>query len=277
MQTLKEAIRKARLRKAGSADDVRAFMGETAKARTEELFEELQDTVISSSRELVIAEIKKATESLKDGDKGDKGDKGDTGVGLRGKQGPPGKAIRGKQGPPGKDGIGKKGDKGDPGQDGRDIKKSDLLKLINSIDNGINLTTIKGLDAYLKNLQRSIREKSAGSGRKHGGGMTIDAGSNITLIRNSNGRWTIAATASGSSNIATELVTAIQSGENATIDLTQLSHTYTSVLFISLDGAILMPNGNATLPGPTWNQSGNTATVYNANAAGIYLIQYLYA
>ncbi len=272
-KSLKDAIRRQRARKnaaQGSLDDIKAFMGDAAASRAEELFNEL----IEELKAIGLQELRTIASTVKKGDKGDsvKGDKGD--------KGDPGKSIIGKRGKPGKDGVVKKGDRGLPGKDGREMSVNDLLRKLNSKDAGINITTVKGLETALKNLQINIRnqmQKQVAVKRQGGGGMTIDAGSNVTLTRNSNGRWTIAATSGGGSNLATEKLTPTQVGSDITLDLTALAHTSTGVLFVTRNGQVLLPNGSAALEGSSWSQSSSTVTVYNADDTDKYLVQYMFA
>lgn len=268
-KSLREAIRLSRQRKMGqnTPDEIRGFVETAVMLHTERLFE----VAIEDIRTEGIAELKKIASTIK---KGEKGDPGQTIVGPRGLAG---QSIEGPQGKAGTNGIGEKGDRGEPGKDGRDIKKSELLSKINEINNGIEIKTIKGLDIFLRNLQRAIREKKASTGKmNHGGGMTLAAGSNVTLTRNTNGTWTIAATGGGAS-IATEKLTPTTSGSDITLDLTTLAHTSTGVLLVTRSGQVIMPNGSAALPGSSWSQSGTTITVYNADNTDIYLVQYTYA
>lgn len=81
-------------------------------------------------------------------------------------------------------------------------------------------------------------------------------------------------------NLKTEAVTAgiTQVGDNVQINLTlALSEAFTAVQFVSRQGQVIMPNGNASLPGSSWSIAASTVTVYNADASDIFLIQYLYA
>ena len=80
---------------------------------------------------------------------------------------------------------------------------------------------------------------------------------------------------SGGTAPLTVAVTGTQVGDNTEIDLAQLPSTASYVLFVSLDGGLLMPNGNSGIPVPTWSQSGDIVTVYNAAATGKYLLQYV--
>jgi hypothetical protein len=267
-EKLRAAIRRRRQRNSDDTVNVRDFLQGAAAEEAEQLFDELRDHILAMAQ----SEIKELVSKVKKGNPGEEG--------KPGPKGEPGKSIRGpegKQGKPGRDGRGIKGDRGEAGKDGREISKKELLKKINDIDNGIKIKTISGLDAFLKNLQRAIREKVVGGAQKRGGGMTIEAGSNITLTRQSNGIWVVASTAAGGSNILTEQVTAVQSGDHVTIDLTQLANTSTGVLLVTRNGQVLLPNGSAGLPGSSWSQSGSTVTVYNADASEIFLVQYMYA
>lgn len=269
-KTLREAIRLSRQRKMGqnTPDEIRGFVETAVILHTERLFE----VAIEDIRTEGIAELKKIASTIK---KGEKGDPGQTIVGPRGLAG---QSIEGPQGKAGTNGIGEKGDRGEPGRDGRDIKKSELLSKINEINNGIEIKTIKGLDIFLRNLQRAIREKKASTGKmNHGGGMTLAAGSNVTLTRNTNGTWTIAATGGSGANVATEVLTATQSGSDITLDLTTLAHTFSAILFVTKNGQILLPNGSAAIPGSSWSRVGNTITVYNADASESFQVQYTYA
>ena len=272
---LRAAIRKRRLQSSGPQDEsLRDFLSETAAEEVEKIFEEVKASMMQMAKD----ELKRLLSTIKKGDKGEKGDKGADSRIIVGPRGPKGDSIRGpegKQGPPGK---AIRGEKGEPGKDGSEITYRQLMTKINSIPGGVKIQSVDGLKKLLDTLERMIRAK-VGEGRKHrhgGGGMTIDAGSNITLVRGSDGRWTISS-ASGGVNVATEAVTTVQSGDHVTIDLTQLANTSTGVLIVSKNGQMLMPNGSAGLPGSTWSQSGSTVTVYNADTSESYLIQYTYA
>lgn len=273
---LKIAIRRNRQKlNPQGTDPVASVMLDNAELKIEELFESL----LEDMKVMGMAELKKVAATIKRGEKGEKGStlilqgpKGDTGndgesiVGPRGPEGKQGKSI---QGP--------KGETGDRGTDGNEISHTVLMQKINSKSGTIEISTIRGLERYLRNLQQLIREKgkSGGGQRRHGGGMTLTAGTNITLTRNSNGTWTI--DSSTGSSISTEQVTPVASGSDVTIALSQLANTSTGVKFVSRNGQVLMPNGSGSLPGSSWSQSGSTVTVYNADESDIYLIQYSHA
>lgn len=190
-------------------------------------------------------------------------------------------------------------EKGDPGKDGKTPSDAKLLTLIkplipaplkletaNAVVEKINRSTkkiklsqIEDLDKELGRVSKDIRSISRQKGSNkmiHGGGMTLVAGSNVTLVRNTNGTWTVAASSGGSSSIATEKLTAVQNGSDVTLDLTGLAHTFVSLLFVTRDGQVLMPNGSAGFPGSSWSVSGSVVTVYNADAGNIYLVQYTF-
>jgi hypothetical protein len=76
--------------------------------------------------------------------------------------------------------------------------------------------------------------------------------------------------ASGASaNIATEIVSATQSGVDVTINLTSLSHTLSAI-------QIVFRNGQGLTPTSDYSITGNTLTIFSANAAEIFMIQYTY-
>jgi hypothetical protein len=93
-------------------------------------------------------------------------------------------------------------------------------------------------------------------------------GANITLTRTPNGVRVDAQGGSGGSSIAQQNVTAVQSGDNVTIDLTQLSNTYTSVLFVTQNGVMADQN--------RWSIVGDTLTLIDAYIEDTYQIQYTY-
>lgn len=222
--------------------------------------------------------------------KGEKGDTGDKGDSIVGPQGPQGESIVGPQGPKGDKGdsvtgprgpkgdkgdsiIGPKGEQGDPGIPGI---SPDIQKIVDSVIKDI-LSGKKLKASHISDLKRdidSLRELLMLGGYR-GGGDTVAAGNGVT-ITTVNGIKQINASGGSGANIATEVVTAVQSGTDVTIALSQLAHTYSSVLLTAKNGQILIPNGNAGLPGSSWSQSGNVVTVYNADATESFQIQYSY-
>lgn len=219
------------------------------------------------------------------GDKGDKGDdgeqgpKGEAGVGIDGTDGKDG-AV-GERGPAGRNGVdGLNGKSGKDGRNGKDGTAPAPQTIIDAVlrelaaGKFIKPEHVEGLGENIKSVKELVKFLKAGGFR--GGGMSLVSGSNVTIVQNPNGTYTISASGGGSSNLTTEKVVAVQVVDNATIDLTQLAHTFTSILFVTLEGAVLLPNGSAAIPTPSWSRTGNTITVYNANAAGAFLVQYTY-
>lgn len=92
--------------------------------------------------------------------------------GPAGKTGPKGESIVGPQGPAGKDGsqgpAGKDGPQGPAGKDGSPDTPKQIVAKINTLEEAIEIKTIKGLKKLLTDLLRS----NAGSkGKQNGGGM----------------------------------------------------------------------------------------------------------
>lgn len=82
---------------------------------------------------------------------------------------------------------------------------------------------------------------------------------------------------SNGGNIASQFVTAIASGNNVQIDLTQLTNNFQEILFITKNGQIM----NMGIPNPNdftsqWSRSGDIVTVYTASVSDSYFIQYRY-
>lgn len=80
----------------------------------------------------------------------------------------------------------------------------------------------------------------------------------------------------GTANIAMEKLNGTQSGGNITLDLTQLANPYTGILLITRNGQVVAPGTDPGDGSSRWSKSGNTITVYNADAGEIFLVQYTY-
>lgn len=76
----------------------------------------------------------------------------------------------------------------------------------------------------------------------------------------------------GGTNTATDKVTPVTSGNNITLDLTTLSHVFTTIQFVTKNGQTLDPN-DATYG---WSRSVNTITVLNASNTDVFLVNYNY-
>lgn len=102
------------------------------------------------------------------------------------------------------------------------------------------------------------------------GAASINFGNNLTVTRSGNGVRVDGPSGGSGVNVATEKVTPAQSGNNITLDLTTLAHTFIAVLLVTRQGQVL-------LPATDFSQGGNTITVFNADAASeSFLVQYTY-
>jgi|SRR5665213_2997911 len=102
------------------------------------------------------------------------------------------------------------------------------------------------------------------------GFTTIDLTGTLTGTDEGNGIVDIAGSGGGAgTNVDTQVVTAVQSGANVTLDLTTLPHVFVAV-------EVVFRNGQALQPIAYWSLSGSTVTVTNADAGDIYMVQYTY-
>lgn len=93
-----------------------------------------------------------------------------------------------------------------------------------------------------------------------------------TLVGADEGGGVVGITGSGGgsgTNVDTRVVTAVQSGSDVTIDLTQLPHPFVAV-------EVVFRNGQAITPIAYWSLVGNIVTIFNADAGESYMIQYTY-
>lgn len=109
-----------------------------------------------------------------------------------------------------------------------------------------------------------------------GGGTTVSQGSNITLVPLADGTVQINASGGGSgTNVVTQYaLTAVQSGSDVTIDLTQLTHWASFVNLVAL-----YRNNQVQTQGTAYDFTitGSTITVFNASAGDIFNTTYAYA
>ena len=187
-----------------------------------------------------------------------------------------------------------KGDKGDPGDEGKpgedaDVrliaaeiskslpKASDLLnqvmeKLKNTQGGKVQkLDEDKLFEGFLKRIKKD--KSLVIEDLKDGQGFIF----NSTRYKFSDLMRGAGGGSSAGTNVITEQVTGTQAGDDVTIDLAQLSHTFDTILFVTRNGQVIMPNGSSFLPGSSWSISGDIVTVYNAAAEDIFLVQYTYA
>jgi len=184
MPTLKEAIAKAKKQKDFNPENWREFFNQIAKDVVFSHFKELEENLKEEAEKFIEDYIDELlVGKLQPKFKGDKGDNPSE-MELIGLIKPlipePLKGDPGEEGRPGKDGEngrdslvpGPKGDKGDegkPGKDGSPDTPEQIINKINTLEEKIEQKTIKGLPAFLKNLQNSFREATRKS--QTGGGM----------------------------------------------------------------------------------------------------------
>lgn len=73
----------------------------------------------------------------------------------------------------------------------------------------------------------------------------------------------------GGASVATEVLTAVQSGADITLDLTALAHTFVAI-------EVVFRNGQGVTPVTGWSRTANTITVFNADPTEIFMVQYTY-
>jgi len=126
---------------------------------------------------------------------------------------------------------------------------------------------VKELEPLLVQLIQKYIPKQKKKMRAGGGGDIVIAGTGIS-ISSSGGIKTISTSLTGVQSTS-ERVTVTQAGDNVTIDLTQLSNTYTGVLFIQRNNMFITPTDD-------YSQSGDTVTVFNAVASDVFVVGYTY-
>lgn len=97
----------------------------------------------------------------------------------------------------------------------------------------------------------------------------LDLGTGLSGTDEGNGLAGLTGSASAGSNIATQELTPTQSGSNITLDLTMLSHSFVAI-------ELVFRNGQRITPISSWSISGNTITVFNADATEEFAVQYTY-
>lgn len=252
----------------------------------------------------VMGEIPKG-EPGKDGEKGEKGDS------VRGPRGPEGRTVVGPQGPMGPRGLIGEGREGRPGRTparGIDyMHDGDMFVISNEAKTRVLeelkpkelWSLIKKLEKEVKDLQTRPEGSRRGLpeimfGRNGGGGgarvffydegdplgqdtQDVDfRGSGVSATRvGTRVVVTISGGGGGGTNILTEKVVATQSGDNALVDLTQLTHPYVVIEWIAARGRIYDPG--STDPGEGWTQAGDIATLYGTDANSKIQVCYTYA
>ena len=163
----------------GIIDEVKKIVREEFERAIAEARKEMRDET-DMTRESFKKEIKATMQSsyveyLKKTIPHIKGEKGDSIIGPTGLMGP--KPIMGidyKIPKEGKDGIdgkdGERGKDGSKGERGSPDNAEQIADKLNTLTQAIDRSVIKGLDTFLINLQRSIKEKRAQFGGGGGGG-----------------------------------------------------------------------------------------------------------
>lgn len=201
-----------------------------------------------------------------EGPMGPQGPQGETVVGPEGPQGPVGpEGPMGPEGPIGPKGetiVGPQGPQGLKGDKPKHRWVGTTIQFENPDGTWGRAVDLKGKDGELVQFLH-----------RGGGVNTLTAGTNITITSDGNGGYTISANAGLNASI--EKVVAVASGSDVTIDLTQLANTYTAVLLVTRQGQAITP-GAKVGDFSSWEKSGDTITIYNADAGEDFLIQYAY-
>ena len=162
--SLKQAIRRQRLKQADPNQDMRAFVLATIETVTASHLEEMHDQIIAEVERLHGKELNRRMQQQLKGDKGDAGLQGRPGLtGARGPQGEPGIGKPGPQGTPGAEGPA-----GKPGKDGSPDTPDQVVAKVNTAKSKINRSAIEGLDEAFTNLRTAVSQRSSTRG---GGGM----------------------------------------------------------------------------------------------------------
>lgn len=197
---------------------------------------------------------------LTPGPVGERGERGETGppgqtiigpVGPRGEKGDSIKGDTGSQGQRGERGVqGEKGDQGDAGKDAI-VDLDDVFEtFVERIrkEKSIDISQVRNANSFIFGGKRyKIAELM------HGGAGTTTAGKNVTTQY---------------------LLTAVQSGSDVTIALSQLTH------FATLDTLIAVYRNNVPqTEGASYNFTATptTVTIFGADASEIYNLTYSYS
>lgn len=229
---------------------------------------------LSSLLSEAITERKRIIE-LPEGKKGERGE-----VGPAGPQGEPGIGVNGRDG---KDGVSP-----DPLRVAqiatalitkpKDGTAPELNTIVEAVIEALKEKDSLGIGEKLEGISNEITSyrqqmawKQAG---QHGGGTTVSAGSNITLVPQADGTVEINASGGGSgTNVATQYqLTAVAAGADATIALSQLTNfaTFSDLIAVYQNNVMLTEGLNFTL-------AGSTVTVINGTDSDIYNVTYSYA
>ncbi len=234
--------------------------------------------IIAEARDLSATAVEHMSRirNLPEGKKGDKGERGERGE-------------KGDQGPAGRDGV----DGVSPDIELVVAKAMARIRVPKDGKDAVvdNEAIVKELIEELKELPVSafpnverelISHRSQLAGKIYGkdtmvrgGGMTLEAGPNITLTPQANG--TVLVTAAGGAsgvNVTTQYaLTAVQAGADVTIALSQLTN------FATYDQLVALYRNNVPqTEGASYNftATATTVTVFNADAGEVFNITYSY-
>lgn len=238
-----------------------------------------KDYYTPQQQKMIVEAIMKQIRQPKDGKPGLRGLKGDTVIGPRGPQGLPGRT---------------------PAAGVDFYTDAEKWAFIDRVKEEIMPTLMKemkeqlaaAVEAMPKVIERRSLPQISLIGRAGGARVryllagsplgediqTVDFGSGLTAARGGEGYLIVTATGGGGGgvNLATEVVTAVTSGNNVTINLTQLSHSFAAVQLVFRSGGNVPP-GSAPADGSSaYTISGNTLTIYNAGSGDGYLVTYTY-
>lgn len=160
-------------------------------------------------------------------------------------------------------------------KDGKDGKDADEEKIVKMVVKELKKQKIplkedfEGMRSEISSYRHQLAGKHYGKDTwARGGGDTVIAGTNVTIVPNENGQKVISANGGGSS-ILTETVTATDAGgNNVNIDLTQLSQPWTSIQMVIRNGVIQNQS--------KWSIVGDTLTLTGAVTTNDFQIQYIY-
>lgn len=183
MSKLQEILTKRKKEQSFDSSNWRIILAETAKEIVSTMWEEMKPLFIEKAIKEVNTIVQEEIDDLvKNVNKGDKGEKGDFIIGPQGLKGDVGekgdKGLDGKSGTNGTNGYSPiknidyfDGKDGKDGKDGSADKSLEIAKKLNTLEEEVEISVIKGLKDTLKNLQNSIREKRKFGGGGSGGGM----------------------------------------------------------------------------------------------------------
>ena len=174
MSKLQEIFNKRKKQKEIEDGNLKVLISDVAKKTTDEMLKELKPTLIKETKDI----INKTIKDLATIKKGDKGNKGEDGIGKDGADGRDyiltakdkkeiSKMIKV---PVIKEVIEKPIITNEIKEEAKYEEPKEIAKKINTLESVIEMKSIKGLDAFLRKMQVSLRE-TARSGIKMGGGM----------------------------------------------------------------------------------------------------------